>query len=57
MTNLDEIWDYLVENDIVTEETLILITNINGYSEKTLNEVIFARTGYRCIEQLKSVIE
>jgi len=49
----EQIWDYLIETGIATDEELKLITCINGYSEGTLNDVIYARTGYRNIEQLK----
>lgn len=48
----DEIWDILLETGIATKDELILVTNINGYSVETLNDVIYARTGYRNIEQL-----
>lgn len=48
---LDIIWDEIVLYGIATEEELQLITAINGYNEKTLNDVIFARTGYRNIGQ------
>ena len=46
------LWDELIELGIATQEELKLITCINGYSEETLNDVIYARTGYRSIEQL-----
>ena len=47
-----EIWDIILETEIATKDELILVTNINGYSIETLNDVIYARTGYRNIEQL-----
>ena len=49
---VDEIWDLLIEYDIATQEELELVTDINGYNIKTMNDVIFARTPYRNIEQL-----
>ena len=49
--DLEEIWDYLVEMEIATEEELKLITDINGYNEETLNDVIYARSGYHDLEQ------
>jgi hypothetical protein len=49
---IEKIWDYLVESEIATEEELELITCINGYSVETLNDVIYARTGYRSLDQL-----
>jgi len=42
----EKIWDYIIENQIATEEELKLITCINGYKEEALNAVIYARTGY-----------
>jgi len=47
-------WNYLIDNGIATDEELKLITCINGYNEKALNSVIYARTGYRSLEQLKN---
>ena len=52
MENLKNIWNYLVENEIATEEELNLITCINGYNEEALNGVIYVRTGYHDLEQL-----
>ena len=52
MNELTKVWNYLIENSIATEEELQLITNINGYNLDTLNDVIYARTGYRNYEQL-----
>jgi len=51
---INEVWDYIIDSGIATEETLQVITNINGYSEETLNDVIYCVTGYRNIEQLDS---
>ena len=47
------IWDYLINSGIATERELQLVTCINGYSEDTLNNVIYAKTAYRGLEQLK----
>ena len=52
---LDDIWDYLVDYEIATEKELQLITCINGYNEESLNAVLYARTGYRSIEQIKEL--
>ena len=46
-----ELWDFIVTNYIATEGELRLVTDICGYSENALNDVIFARTGYRSYEQ------
>jgi hypothetical protein len=47
----DEYWGLLIEYGIATEDELQLITDINGYSEETLDDVLYARTGYRSWEQ------
>lgn len=51
MKNLDAYWDFIIDNGIASEEALRLITNINGYSEDTLNDVLFCQTGNRSVEQ------
>ena len=50
---MEKLWDYIVETGIATEEELKLVTCINGYNEDTLNSVIYARTGYRSMEQIE----
>ena len=47
------VWDYIINNGIATQSELELVTDINGYSVDTLNDVLYARTGYRSIEQIK----
>ena len=48
---LEEQYDYLVDYGIVSQETLNLVININGYSEETINDILYATTGYRDIKQ------
>lgn len=50
--NKDEIWDKIVEYGFATDEELNLVTAINGYSVETLNDVIYARTGYHDWNQM-----
>jgi hypothetical protein len=45
-------WDYLIDNEIASEETLKIITSVNGYSLDTLQDVLYATTGYRSFEQI-----
>lgn len=52
MDTITDIWDYLVNNGIATDDELQLITSIDGYNIDTLNDVIYVRTGYRNIETL-----
>ena len=53
---INEVWDLLIEYGVATQEELELITCINGYNIDTLNDVIYARTGYQDIEQLQDEI-
>ena len=43
-TNL---WEFLEENNIATNEEIKLVTQIAGYEEN----ILYARTGFRSIEQ------
>ena len=53
---INEVWDLLIEYGVATQEELELVTCINGYNIDALNDVIYARTGYRNIDQLTEEI-
>lgn len=46
-------YDFIIDYEIATEAELTLVCCINGRNVETLNSVIFARTGYRNMEQIK----
>ena len=46
----NELWTLIVEYGIATDSEIDLITDINGNSIETLNDIIYAHTGYRDIE-------
>lgn len=46
------LYETLIEKEMFTEEELNLITSINGSSVETLNDCIYARYGYRSLEQM-----
>lgn len=48
---LEEYYNYLIDTEIVSEDSLRLITRINGYNEQTLDDVLYCTTGYRDLEQ------
>jgi len=52
---IENVWDYLLETEIATENELRLVTNINGYSIESLNDIIYSKTGYRSLEQLQEL--
>lgn len=42
------LWDFIVNNNIATEDELRLVDVITcGLTESTMNDIIFTRTGYR----------
>lgn len=51
---INEVWDLLIEYGVATQEELELVTCINGYNMDTMNSVLYARTGYRNINQLQN---
>lgn len=51
---IEQMWDYLTETGIATEDELSLITAINSYNEEAMLDVLYARTGYRSFEQLET---
>ena len=56
MEDVNELWQNILDEGIASEETLQVITSINGYSVETLNDVLFAVTGYRDWEQYKESV-
>ena len=54
---IEQVWDLLLQYDIATENELQLVTTINGYSIDSLNDILYARTGLRDIEQLLDEIK
>lgn len=50
---VDDAWDYLVENGVATETELQLVTDIEGYNMGALDDVVNARTEWHSVQQLK----
>jgi hypothetical protein len=46
-----KIYDFIVNNNIATENEIQLVTTISGWNTETLNDIIYARTGYHDPEQ------
>lgn len=49
--SVDEMWDILMEYAGVSEETLDVVTSINGYNEQSLNDICYVVSGYNTVEQ------
>lgn len=45
------LWDFIVDNNIATEDEVRLVTDINGWNEEAMTDIICARTGLRSYEQ------
>lgn len=55
MTDIEtKMWDYLLENEIATQDEIELICAINGQNEESLKDILYVRTGYRDFDQLES---
>lgn len=54
---IEQVWDLLSQCGIATSKEMQLVTTINGYNIGTLEDVLYARTGLRSIEQLLNEIE
>lgn len=50
--DVSEAWDKLEELG-VSDETLHIVSDINGYSLETMEEILYATEGYQCFEQLE----
>ena len=48
---LNEMWDTLLEIG-VSEQTLQVVTNINGYNEQSMKDILYVVTGYNDFDQL-----
>lgn len=48
---VNDMWDTLLELG-VSEETLEVVTNINGYNEEAMSDILYATHGYRSFDQL-----
>ena len=50
--DIAEMWDTL-EAMGVEEQTLQIVTSINGYNEETMTDVLYVHTGYRNFDQME----
>lgn len=45
LLTIDEMWNILRNHYNVSEETLRIVTDINGYSEETMEDILYAVAG------------
>jgi len=53
--DFNEMYDYLVEYNYATDKEINLVCCINGSSLDTLNDILYAKTGYRSLEQIQEM--
>ena len=49
---VNAMWEKLIDLG-VSEQTLDIVTSINGYTTETMLDVLYAYTGYRNFEQME----
>ena len=49
----EELYDYLMDYEIVTEKEISLVCSINGTNLDSLESILYSRTGYRDLEQIR----
>ena len=47
------LWDFIIDNNIATDNEVRLVSDINGWNEETMTDIIYSRTGLRSYEQCK----
>ena len=54
MKNYDvvSVYEYLIDNELFTQGELDLASNLQGFNIDTMNDCIYARYGYRSLEQM-----
>ena len=52
-SDVSDFLNELVDRGFFTDKELDLVTAINGYSVDTLNDCLYARYGYRSLEQME----
>jgi hypothetical protein len=43
----------IIDYGIATDEEIELVTSLNGYTEETLDDIVYVRTDYQDLEEFK----
>lgn len=57
INDVNQAWKLLIKLELFTERELQLVTHLNGFRLEVLNDCLFARYGYRDLEEMLRVIE
>ena len=53
----EEMYDYLMDVIGVSQETMSVVCCINGFSKETMENILYAVTGYRYFDQYLEELE
>jgi hypothetical protein len=48
---IKKLWDLIVNYELTSEHSLQLVTRLNGYTLETMEDILYALTGYHSYEQ------
>ena len=51
----EDLYDYLLETEIATQDEISLVTSINGTNLDSLESILYSRTGYRSLKQIQEM--
>ncbi len=51
----EELYDYLMDYEVATEDEISLVCSINGTNLDSLESILYSRTGYRSLEQIRMI--
>ena len=57
MTDVERLYNYLIDNEIFTESEIEIAVYFDGWTLDTMETLLYMRTGYRSFEQIKDYEE
>lgn len=48
---LNHMYDTMLELELCTFEEIELVSNINGFNEQAINDIVYVRAGYQTLDQ------
>lgn len=49
--DFENAYDYIIDMGITTQEAIDLVCDINGTSIDTINDIVYAKSGYNTLQQ------
>lgn len=54
---VEDMAEILLDNNCCSEEIIQVVTNIDGYSRETMEDILYATTGYRYFDSFLEDLE